>query len=364
MKSFTLKERYFPISHGVIHAVVDASTVMVIFSATVVHNLAPHQIAFMICGYDLLAFAGQAILGLGIDKLRLYKSVILTGIAFTVISVLLMLTYPFVAMIMASLGNALFHVGAGAVALNTNPGRAADAGMFVAPGALGLAVGSWLGKGGNTALWPFLLVLLLSLVITLKSNLPIVAPSSSHGNVSIKGAFAILSLWLVSISIRAFVGFAGAHECPKLPLISFGLAFAAFGGKACGGIISDRLGWIRTSVGALLLSAPLIALGSSYSSIIMLGMFFFQMTMPVTLTAVWALMPGKPAFSFGLCSLALVLGAFAAFYEPWAVYYNAPVFIALITLSAVSIFAALNSLKEFESVNYVVASECANGDLQ
>jgi hypothetical protein len=168
---------------------------------------------------------------------------------------------------------------------------------------------------------------------------------------------------LVSISIRAFVGFAGAHECPKFPLISFGLAFAAFGGKACGGIISDRLGWIPTSVGALLLSAPLIALGGSNSSIIMLGMFFFQMTMPVTLTAVWALMPGKPAFSFGLCSLALVIGAFAAFYKPWLVFYTSSVFFGLITLSAIAILAALSELKEFMPVQCAVAIKCPKGAL-
>jgi FSR family fosmidomycin resistance protein-like MFS transporter len=346
MKIFNLKDSYFPITHGAIHAVIDASTVMVVFSTSVAHHLPPLHTAFMIYGYDLLAFAGQALFGYGMDRLRIYRSVTLLGIVLAACSVLLMLTDSLIAVVTAGLGNALFHVGAGAVVLNTNPGRAADAGIFVAPGALGLALGTWLGKGGNTVLWPFLLALSLSFAIAVKSSLPRMENHSTTNIVPVKVTMAILFLLLFSISIRAFVGFAVAHECPKLPLVSFSLACAAFGGKALGGIISDRLGWIRTSVGALLISAPLIALGGSNGSVVILGMFFFQMTMPVTLTAVYALMPAQPAFSFGLCSLALVLGACAAFNEPWAIYYNAYVFFGLITLSALAIFVALIGLRE------------------
>jgi hypothetical protein len=57
-------------------------------------------------------------------------------------------------------------------------------------------------------------------------------------------------------------------------------------------------------------------------------------------------MPRRPAFSFGLCSLALVLGSFAAFYKPWVIYYSPFVLFGLITLSALLIFVALNGLKE------------------
>jgi FSR family fosmidomycin resistance protein-like MFS transporter len=356
VKSFNLKARYFPISHGAIHAVIDASTIMVVFSATVVHRFSPFQIAFMIGSYDLLAFAGQGILGFGVDKLRLYKSTILLGIALTAISVVLMLSHPFTAMVVAGLGNALFHVGAGAISLNTTPGRATDPGIFVAPGALGLGLGLWLGKSGNTLLWPFLLALALSFAIAIKSTLPVVEVSSKPKLFSVRGAKAVLLLLLVSISIRAFVGFAGTYESPKLPMISFGLAFAAFAGKALGGIISDQLGWIRTSVGALLISAPFIAFGNSNGSIIIVGMFFFQMTMPVTLTAVHALMPTRPAFSFGLCSTALIVGSFVSFYEPWVVYYNSYTLLGLISLSAISIFVALNGLKERIPMKFAMAT--------
>jgi len=356
MKSFNLQEHYFPFSHGAIHAVIDASTIMVVFSATVVHRFSPFQIALMIGSYDFLAFAGQALIGFGVDKLRLYKSTILLGIALTALSVVLMLSHPFTAMVMAALGNALFHVGAGAISLNTTPGRATDPGIFVAPGALGLGLGLWLGKSGNTLLWPFLLALALSFVIAVKSSLPVMEFSSKPKLPSIRGAKAVLLLLLVSVGIRAFVGFAATYESPKIPMISFGLAFAAFAGKALGGILSDQLGWIRTSVGALLISAPFVAFGGSNGSIVMVGMFFFQMTMPVTLTAVYALMPARPGLAFGLCSLSLIVGSFVSFYDPWRVYYTSYTLLGLILLSALSILVALNGLKESIPMKFAMAT--------
>lgn len=357
MKNFSLETRYFPISHGAIHAVIDASTVMVVFSAIAVHNLTPSQSIFIIISYDLYAFAGQAILGYGMDKLLLSKSVILLGIALTAISVVLMPLHAFTAMVTAGLGNALFHVGAGAVSLNTSPGHARDPGIFVAPGSLGLFLAIWLGQNGNTILWPFLIALALSFVVSLKSSLPVLQIYSKPKPLPINISLALLSLLLFTISIRSFVGYAGAYEFPKLPILSLGLAAAAFGGKAFGGIISDRLGWIKTSVGALLISAPLIAFAGSNSIIIIVGMFFFQMTMPVTLTAVYGLIPSKPAFSFGLCALFYILGVFASSYEPWEVYYNSYTFFGLIAFSAGLVFVALNRLKEVIPMKFTKASD-------
>ena len=87
------------------------------------------------------------------------------------------------------------------------------------------------------------------------------------------------------------------------------------------------------------------------------GMFFFQMTMPVTLTAVYGLIPSKPAFSFGLCALFYILGVFASSYEPWEVYYNSYTFFGLIAFSAGLVFVALNRLKEVIPMKFTKASD-------
>ena len=112
----------------------------------------------------------------------------------------------------------------------------------------------------------------------------------------------------------------------------FGDSTKREGGKALGGIISDRLGWIETSVGALLISAPLIAFAGPAG--IIAGLFVFQMTMPVTLVAAVKVFPKKPAFAFGLTCLALVGGAIPTFYPEIMRFYHPMFFIALILFAA------------------------------
>jgi hypothetical protein len=61
---------------------------------------------------------------------------------------------------------------------------------------------------------------------------------------------------------RALAGGQGRRiRAAKETAVLFGVAAAAFAGKAFGGILSDRFGWIKISVGALLISAPLLAFG-------------------------------------------------------------------------------------------------------
>jgi hypothetical protein len=97
---------------------------------------------------------------------------------------------------------------------------------------------------------------------------------------------------------------------------AFALALAAGGGKALGGFLSDRLGFLRVSVGALSLSIFLMYWGGawwgsddSWSAIQvvsgLLGCLCFQMTMAVTLLACVKAYPGREAWAFGLNCLAL-----------------------------------------------------------
>ena len=157
----------------------------------------------------------------------------------------------------------------------------------------------------------------------------------------VKFQWIALALLLFSILIRALVGQAGSYQCPKASTALFALGSAAFAGKALGGILSDRFGWTLTSVTALLISAPLIALGGPNYTIIALGMFFFQMTMPVTLSAISMIMPGRPGFSFGLASLVLIAGTLPTYFSEPRAYYSPGAFFAVILISAVAIFFGL-----------------------
>ena len=123
------------------------------------------------------------------------------------------------------------------------------------------------------------------------------------------------------------------------------LAVAAAGGKALGGILADRFGWVRVAMIALLSSVPMIMFGAGAAYLAVVGMFLFQMTMAVTLAAVARLFPGQPSLAFGLPCLALIIGAMPVFVGlgPW---FSKPwVSGVLLTLSAAALFKGLSGLR-------------------
>ena len=346
--------------YGGVHMLVDATTVTVVFAAIGLHEISPALAFGMVLLYDLLAFASQFLVGLVTDRLASPKTTLLIGLVLCALAMVLLPIEPWSAAAVAGLGNSLFHVGAGAITLYTRPGKATDAGIFVAPGALGLAFGMWIGKGGDVAIWPYIALLAVGAFVVTRLRDPELPYLSRDGDTApgestklavlppVLGRKAawIVGLLLLSIAVRSVVGMGGCHECPKEPLLALGIPLVAFGGKALGGIVSDRLGWIETSVGALLLSAPLIAFGGTTPWAILVGLLLFQMTMPVTLVAILQVMPSRPAFAFGLACLALIIGAVLTFFDPIKALYGPAVFIALIVLSATAIGVGLRAIPD------------------
>lgn len=177
-------------------------------------------------------------------------------------------------MVLAGVGNALIYVGAGAITLHVKPGHATAPGLFVAPGALGLAAGIYLGKSGHILTWFFLAALAIAFIVSCYIRNPEIPYIKKPKVLNVPNPILIISLLLVSIAVRSFVGMAGAYECPKGVWVGFTFATAAFLGKGFGGIVADRFGWVESSVVALLISAPLIAFGAGRVPLIVTGMFF------------------------------------------------------------------------------------------
>ncbi len=359
--------RCFPILFGLIHLVIDATTVMVIFSTRLFHEMSHLDAFLLVLAYDVLAFAGQAPLGMLVDKMKFPKITTIFGIIIAGISVAFLWVEPYAAMLLAAVGNAAFHVGAGALSLHVTPGRATAPGIFVAPGVLGLAIGTFVGKGGwvvgdkipeainsvlsffgkpdGVILVLYALALSISLVVSLLSRYPTIPYEKKPVKLDIPRPILIISLLLFSIVIRSLVGKAGAISAPKETMILISIAMAAFAGKAIGGVLSDRFGWIFISVAALLISAPLIAFGGAYPVTIVFGMLLFQMTMPVTLVATYSIIPGRPGLAFGLNCLAYIIGFLPNMFRSVRAYYNSYLFLALILLSATAVYFGLRALK-------------------
>ena len=219
---------------------------------------------------------------------------------------------PIPAVCIAGAGNALFHLGGGSVALRLKPGFAAPAGIFVAPGAVGLFLGTLLGESGFSALWAGALLLGVFSVLLLVHEAPVLHPRDrperplGHGRL-------ILLLLLTSVAMRSLLGLAFSFPWTSSPALAPLLVLAGALGKGFGGVLADRFGWMRTAVCALTMSIPLLMFGTASHVEKILAMFLVATTMPVALAAVSESLPREPAFAFGLTGFALLVGALPGF---------------------------------------------------
>ena len=148
----------------------------------------------------------------------------------------------------------------------------------------------------------------------------------------------------LSVVIRTAVALLIGRMHDGEPYVLFSLAVAACVGNVLGGFFADRLGWITTSVGALLLSAPLLSFFAGADLLAIVGMVLFQMTMPVTLLAIYRVFPEEPGLAFGVPSLAILFGALPVYLFPLELFSSSVTFLSLILTSAVALRIGLPPL--------------------
>jgi FSR family fosmidomycin resistance protein-like MFS transporter len=265
------------------------------------------------------------------------------------------LSNPFLVILLAGLGNAFFHIGGGGLSLNIETNKAFFPGIFVAPGALGLTLGILLGNSGYLTYWPFILLLLISIVFIIIKKIP----SINYQKVSIKREvnyfnFILLGLFF-SICIRSLYGVTAVFDWKSnIILLVISTVFVVIG-KFLGGFLADKYGWIKITTIVLLISAPILSFYKEIPFLAILGGCFFQMTMPMTLVGVSNLLPGRPATSFGLTTFALILGAMPLYLGWKNLFYGSFISLLLISISAVlllfSFKLGFNYLKKKQKIN-------------
>lgn len=299
--------------YSLVHGLVDAACAGVILIIFKINIFSYQDFFTFVVLYNVIAFGAQAFLGLIVDKWRAPKMAAIVGCISVILAILVYQFIPILTFILAGLGNALFHIGGGTVSLNITPNRATAPGLFVAPGALGLFLGTIAGKTGNFSPTLFLILLIISIISIYLLKTPFINYEQKKFKLPEDVWEIILFLILVSVIFRSLVGSVIRFPWKADTTLLIILTLAVVLGKGLGGIIADKWGWTKTMVGALLVSAPLMAFGVSSPVLAIVGVLFFQMTMPVTLTATAALLPGRPAFAFGLTCLALIFGALPVF---------------------------------------------------
>ena len=276
------------------HALVDAACVATLF-AVLPSGADKSQTLFQsILLYNVLAFSTQPVFGLLAERFKKPAFSAVAGMALVAISTL-SLQAPLWAAALAGLGNALFHIGGGITSLNLARGKAALPGIFVAPGALGVAVGLWIGKGGYFSAWPFILLLaVFAAVILMLPKTEPAEPGKFSG--SLKWFETVILLLLVSVAIRSLVGLSLVFSWKSEPILLVALTTAVVLGKALGGILGDRFGWIAVAGSGLVLSAPMLAFFPQIPAVAIAGIFLFNLSMPITLTGVAGMLPANSGF--------------------------------------------------------------------
>jgi FSR family fosmidomycin resistance protein-like MFS transporter len=326
---------------GLCHLLVDASSHFVMI--VLLRPTDGGELVALVFAYNFGAFALQPAVGWAVARLGRPRLCMAAGILLAATAILA-LDQPFVMpLVLTALGNALFHVGGGTLASLVTEDRASGPGLFIAPGVLGVAVGTFAGMSLPEAAWPLFGALLIVAVAGTAMQArehETAAPAAADRPSS--GTAAVLALLLLAIAIRSLLGaramaqLGGSHEGWALPL-----AVAAFAGKASGGIRGDRYGWGRTAVVALVVSSVLLVFADVHPAIAALAIVAFQVVTAITLGGLYRVLPGRTPMVFGLASLALFVGFLPVIFHLDVGVEGVPVDSLLALVSAVAIWRAL-----------------------
>ncbi len=281
--------------NAVSHLLVDALCAATVFGSAAAAD------ANMIVLYNTLAFSTQCLVGLAADRIRKHG----LSAALSMLLVVLGYALPLPVWVRVScigLGNSLFHVVGGSMTLEQSRGKAGALGVFVAPGAIGVTLGT---------LWPKLgtvLAILLTLCAILEVPLSRSVPAERQEQ-STEGSLLIPVLLTAAVAVRA-VGGSAVHFPWKVgipaALVMTGFVFL---GKTLGGFVCDRIGAKNSAWISIVPAAVLIAFCSNWAVPALAGQFLINLTMPVTLWLLYRAMPDAPGFAFGLAASALWPGA-------------------------------------------------------
>ena len=280
--------------YAVSHFAVDLACAFAVFTAC-----SAGSFGFLV--YNFFAFAMQMPLGLLADKLNKNKYIAIFGVILVAL-VCFLPRFGLTGACLVGLGNGSFHVGGGLDVLNISGGRATKLGVFVSPGALGLYLGTLVGREYLPAIVILLALSSIAMLLIPKNtqiaNVPVSLPEFH--------AFPVIAMLFLVVVLRSF-GCMAADAPWKVGYWSTLAVCATVLGKAAGGIFADRFGAFRTGTVSLC-AAALLYIPNHIPAAAVAAIFLFNMTMPITLSVVGQQMHGAKGFSFGLLTFALFLG--------------------------------------------------------
>lgn len=297
------------IIYTLLHFFVDFTTIFFISGVLLGPKTALVQRAYVIIIYNLVAFAGQLPIGILADYIRKNRLVAAMGCLLAGMAYLFAFFAPWLACVLASVGNGAFHIGAGSDILKLSMPKAGLSGLFVSSGAFGV----WLAYKANGTIFciicPIVMVVaFIYLFVTYKKEACETHTSLPPYNKPSAYVLLAVILLMMTIVIRSLLGSVMNFSWKAVPIYSFLFVLAVATGKATGGYLCDRFGFIKTATLSLTLAVILFAFSINVPVAGILAVFLFNMTMPLTLTAIASVSKQNFGFAFGLTTFALALG--------------------------------------------------------
>lgn len=283
--------------------------------------------AYAVILYNCLAFLTQPAFGLVLED-RLGK----TTLAVSALLVLLGTTHVqlWLTVVMLGLGNSLFHVSGGKMTMKMS-GGGTELGLFVGPGALGL------GLGAAAAGTSWLLAVVIAITLILPLALFLLPESKKREPRPIKtGVRLVIVLVLSAVLIRSFLGSYVRYSF-TVPNFMLLVALCSCLGKMVGGLVTDLGGETATIVLSSVIAAAVMPFVSA-PACAFIGIFLFNLAMPLTLLMANRLLPKNQGFAFGLLAMILIPGYYLGVYlKP---QYTPLVLVPVLLINALMLFTA------------------------
>ncbi|HLG39579.1 MAG TPA: hypothetical protein VI461_07915 [Chitinophagaceae bacterium] len=326
------------------------------------NNIAEAGIGLII--YNLLAFGGQYHTALFLEKIKSPKLFLLVSYGLNITAIIL---FPFMlplSIILAGIASALYHVAGGTVCAQEN--KAADIGLFAAPGVAGLIAGGYFAYEKIGIYWWLLgtalsfFVLLFRLSIEYKKSSEQAEPADKKAkSFALDQHDIIMILLLTIISLRSVIWnvFQLIHESNYYWLIA--IAVSAFIGKIGGGWVADRIGWRLYMISSLVIATPLITFFKKEMVLFCAGIGLLQSGIPATTALLIQSMKGKTERAVGLAfGFTIIAGALIFYTSARTRLYS---WLSVLIIAAIMLLLMFVFIKKVNKSGYFSAGEIQGG---
>lgn len=303
-------------TNAMLHFLVDGVCVCCLYMLSDVFSLA--SLAGVFITYNVLAFLTQPLTGMLADR-QFRHHPLLLGLSVVLLSSGVACASAFAAMgsgalwqlllvaVLIGLGNSLFHVWGGKLTAVATGNDARALGIFVATGALGLAVGvlfhSW-----------WLLFAMLAMTAAISVRVMVLSPKGRYMSRPFSTSGTAWLCWLAAlllmglVMLRSLVGEVFSSDIERSSLTLLIIGTVAMAGKMLGGWLVCRMGIVMAFVLVAVGVAVCLLLRSGGQGVLWAGLLIVNLTMAMTLYLANAAMPGREGLAFGLLAASLMPG--------------------------------------------------------